>query len=196
MAAGRVGDRRVSATTQRKWLESSKHWPYLCAPNWKPKRVLGAGTTGVCGLWDYVGDPAAHNGPRQVVVKQVSQGEYELEVEATVMRMIQDSSATEQVVKIYKGYHLDPGSGASKHFDPWPYDLYRNPLPAMDVARIYIDYCPGGDLDHKLRNLPAGQLWQEEELWRLLECMARELLVLEIGNEDPNAVPCPRRTGK
>jgi serine/threonine protein kinase len=155
--------------------------------------VLGGGTSGIVGLWEYIGPivaPPAVAPPDFVVVKQViPDNEYELNVESQLMERIMRSTApngTEHVVKLYKSAYSDPGGGTSDP-DPSPYGGDGAHDPAKDVCRIYMEYVQGGDLENKLKKLPRRQAWLEEDLWRLMGCLARALVILECGTENPQA---------
>lgn len=72
--------------------------------------------------------------------------------------------------------------------DPWGDPNLPRPhphLPQNDVGRMYIEYCPGGDLEQMHEKNPQGRQWAEEEIWRLLECLARGAVVMDSGTENP-----------
>lgn len=92
----------------------------------------------------------------------------------------------EHCVKLYKVRHTDAGSGTMSgtliqgewydRLDPYAFNsqgLY-NP-GGGDVARIYMEYCPGGDVQARMdENIQFGQYVPEELivsttslLWRL-----------------------------
>lgn len=71
--------------------------------------------------------------------------------------------------------------------DPWGDPNLPRPhphLPGNDVGRMYIEYCPGGDLEQMHEKNPPGRQWAEEEIWRLLECLARGAVVMDSGTEN------------
>ena len=90
---------------------------------------------------------------------------------------------TKHIVRLFKAFHYDPGGGTSP-IDPTPYDINYRHNNLLDVARIYMEYCVRGDLNRKTLELEERKPWQEEELWRLLECLTKALLVIEAGSED------------
>jgi hypothetical protein len=178
------------AKDQRAWLAASKHWPNLPPAQWKATRVLGAGGHGICGLWVRVAGAPVWPGPNEVVVKQVPRSKAtELKFESICLKRIKistsASSGTKHIVDIYKKQFLDPGAGTNEDYDPSPYSLLPPMNHILDVARIYLEYCPGGDLFHKFRELPLMQPWSEEELWRLLGCLVRGAIVMDVGTERP-----------
>lgn len=183
----------ISAHQQRQWLRSSREWTDL-KRTWRATKILGAGSYGICGLWRYVGEAGNWTGPNHVVVKQMAQQNYEFQVESTLMeRIMKYTGGTDHVVKLYKACYTSPGSGTSD-VDPNPFDPITGAYDgALDVARIYLEYCPGGDLHEAAINFPWPALrWPEEILWRLLHCFAKALLVLETGAEDPHVAPWAR----
>lgn len=185
--------RGYKAAAQRAWLRKSAAWPDLPPAQWTSVRILGAGGHGICGLWRRI--LPAHNlaaaaGPTEVVVKQVPhpQGSL-LEVESKLLRRMQLNSAgsggSEHIVKLYKECFYDPGSGTNEDYDPNPNELLAPLNHFLDVARIYLEFCSGGDLSAKFETLPRDQYWSEEELWRLLRCLIMGAIVMDIGTEQP-----------
>ena len=172
---------------QRAWLERSRGWALGFGNSWRPRGVLGAGTFGIIGLWDYIGQDNAM--PRSLAVKQSfgSQSDANsLRWESKLLSEIR-STGTNHVVKIYKAFHQDGGTGTSEDRDPLPYDSQGNYSGRMNVSRIYLEYCENGTLDKAIadhaRQAPDG--WIAEELiWRILDCLARALMVLERGSEE------------
>jgi len=62
-----------------------------------------------------------------------------------------------------------------------------------EVTRLYMEYCENGDMQHLLEELfvlriesEYGDL-PEENIWRILGCLAKAGLVLAKGTEDPDA---------
>ena len=53
---------------QTEWLRHSKYWEGLELNAWRSRKVLGAGSFGVCGLWERISE--GEDLPRFVVVKQ------------------------------------------------------------------------------------------------------------------------------
>lgn len=49
---------------------------------------------------------------------------------------------TDHVVKIYKGFHLDGGTGADARRDPIPFDVNNNYDASMEVCRKLKGLCP------------------------------------------------------
>ncbi|KAE8451470.1 hypothetical protein EG329_003543 [Mollisiaceae sp. DMI_Dod_QoI] len=170
---------RAGAVSQRRqfaWLERSKYWPDLPQAEWRAEKVLGKGTYGLTGLWNYIGSNP--NTPRQIAVKQ-SQGKYAsaLERESKMLHLT-SSTGTDHVVKLYKDCYRAGGTGTFVD-DPLPYrsGSYREDL---EVVRIYMEYAPGGDAQalYNLIRSNSDYVIPEEHLWRMLECFASACLVL------------------
>jgi hypothetical protein len=105
----------LSVRRQHEWLHRFKQWIGLDANLWKAKKVLGAGGNGVVGLWEYQGNNTLF--PRNIVIKQGHDDPESMAWESKLLRQI-TGTGTEHVVKLYKGYHRDGGSGTSDLFDP------------------------------------------------------------------------------
>jgi len=94
----------MTRNQQKSWLRRSATWRDLDPNVWQPRKVLGAGSYGVCGLWrrKTVGGLA----PNDIVVKQNEPGTaYSLKWESYLLGEIMHASGggTEHVVKLYKG---------------------------------------------------------------------------------------------
>lgn len=91
------------------------------------------------------------------------------------------------MVRLYKKAASGTGSGTSEagSFDP-----------AGTVYRMYMEFCDAGDLNnYRESKLDAANgeprsMVPEEHFWRMLHCLARGLLVMEQGSEDP-MIPKP-----
>ena len=53
---------------------------------------------------------------------------------------------TEHVVKLYKAFHNDWGTGAEDIFDPFGFSRNKRAAPGKEVSRIYIEHCAGGEM--------------------------------------------------
>jgi serine/threonine protein kinase len=62
-----------------------------------------------------------------------------------------------------------------------------------EVTRLYIEHCENGDMQQLLEELCDLRIESkygyipEENIWRILRCLAKAALVLEKGTEDPDA---------
>ncbi|KUJ21758.1 kinase-like protein [Mollisia scopiformis] len=173
---------------QTAWLQRSENWLNL-PKDWFPRKVLGRGTYGIVGRWDYNGDNTAM--PRSIAVKQTGVTKAgPLMLESKLLRLL-TLVGDEHIIKLYKGCHLEGGSGTDRELDPLPYspDTFAGPKE-LDVSKIYIEFMPGGDARQWLKELEKDKKYvvPEEHLWRILNCLARAILILEQGSDNP-AVP-------
>lgn len=104
------------------WLERSLGWRGI-AGAWKPVKVLGAGSYGLCGLFKYVGNGG--NFPAYIVVKQSGGPDKDLRTESRLMKQL-GVSRSPHIIKLYKSYHEAAGTGTSDQFDPSPYNNVPN----------------------------------------------------------------------
>lgn len=128
------------------WLERSVTWPGI-AGAWEAVKVLGHGGYGLCGLFKYKG--RERNTPGYIVVKQSGSPDRNLRNESRLLRNL-GASGSPHIVKLYKSYHREGGTGTSTKFDPHPYtsepglgDTYTE---EREVSRIYLEFCARGDL--------------------------------------------------
>lgn len=155
-------------------------WTTLPPTEWQAKGVLGAGAYAIVGLWEYIGNNP--NTPPFVVVKQQSKSHYTLKFESKLLSDIQQSCDTEHIVKLLKPCYREGGSGTSTA-DPHPFRDDGQYDPRLQVAKMYLEYCERGELGRKVQNCVYRH--PVEHIWRILDCMARGLAVLEHGTEDP-----------
>lgn len=161
-------------------------WPALDPTEWQARKVLGMGSTGLVGLWDYIGNDATK--PRHMAVKQVAPDEHRsMRAESKFLHLLA-STGTKHVVRLYKEAHALAGTGTMDDQDPLPFDDAGDFDEDLQVNRMYLEYVPGGDMADWIDSVTA-QIGQppEEHLWRILLCMAKALHVLEYGTEDPAA---------
>lgn len=173
----KVGDNGVSQFRQFAWLERSKTWPELPVKKWRPRKVIGKGTYGLCGLWEYTGND--NSMPRHIAVKQTSGSSKALRGESKMMHLI-TSCGSNHCVKLYKGCHRGQGTGIDKKYDPLPFASSGEYLKEMEVLRMYMEYLPNGDVDDLARLIHSQDDWviPEEHLWRILLCYAKYCMVL------------------
>jgi hypothetical protein len=179
------GIKNYSDNDQVEFLRAAQKWPALKG-EWAAKQILGAGENGIVLKFECTGsDPRV---PKFMVVKQSHEEEKnELQLESRHLQRIA-ATGTEHVVRLYRTVRGVPGSGTSTQFDPHPDDGYQ-------MYRIYLEFCGAGDSEkyreNKLKQgrelgTPGRCIIPEEHLWRILHCIARGLLVLEQGSEDPD----------
>ncbi len=176
---------RFTTEEQHAWLKNSKHWAGLDATKWKGRKVIGAGGNGTVGLWDYIaGD---NRMPPSIVIKQTDpSGAEGLQWESKLLRNATKTKSV-HIIKLYKACHLEGGTGSHHIFDPLPFNRGSGAYdPRKEVARMYMEYCPGGDLNEYVQR-HRGRPIPEEHLWRIFGCLARAFHVLEHGAEHPAA---------
>lgn len=161
-------------------------WPGLDPTEWQARRVLGMGTFGLVGQWDYIGnDPTK---PRNIAIKQTAPDEIEsMAAESKFLHLIA-STGTKHVVKLYKAAHRDAGTGTMKEADPLPFDRNGDFNADLQVNRMYLEFAPSGDMYGWMSKLRSPvRKPPEEHMWRILQCIAKALHVLEYGTEEPAA---------
>jgi hypothetical protein len=177
----------ISEYRQFAWLERSKNWDGLDPTEWLARKILGAGSYGLVRLWEYIGGKAKM--PTHMVVKQtVPKKRYELASESKFLGLT-TSTGTDHIVKLYKGYHEVEGTGVTdkRGWDGLPFNSDDQWDEEFTIARMYIEYCGGGDLSEwmkRIRKEDRRFVIPEEVLWRILFCLANALLVLDKGSED------------
>lgn len=175
----------VAVHRQIAYLQRSREWGAALPRAWKPRKVLGAGGNGVCSLFEYTGN--VQGMPRKMVIKQ---SDTSLREEGIFLHKFADLQS-EHVIKIYKDVYSEGGTGSSPKFDCLPFTQgVWDPNKLID--RMYIEYCEGGDL-HDAMQLPdmrnVAYPVPEEFVWRIFECLARSLLIMEFGTENPMGQP-------
>ncbi|KAL2060043.1 hypothetical protein VTL71DRAFT_9865 [Oculimacula yallundae] len=126
--------------------------------NWKGTKILGEGSYGLIGLFQY--DPDTDDPPPEetkVVVKQASQKDEDFVNERNVLIQCRDQAISQHIV--------------------------RNLPDGEDAKHLVFEYCQGdlsGLLGKRIhRNLP----FKEITLWRIFECLVDACSVLEFGAE-------------
>ena len=138
---------------QKVWLERSVTWSGI-AGVWEGVRVLGQGGYGLCGMFKYKGQD--ERVPPYIAVKQTGRPDKALLNESRLLAQL-GASGSPHIVKMYKSYHQEGGTGTSTNFDPYPYtrysmlgDIYT---PEKEVSRIYLEYCSRGDLWNWIKHI-------------------------------------------
>ena len=182
----------MSEKQQKEWLKRSEQWSDVRANPYVGKRVLGAGSNGIVGVWEYQGNPPPLM-PKLIAVKQASDvggasATEALRVESKLMRDILGTN-TNHVVKLYKSCYLTGGSGAHPLKDLLPVLTAAGAIhPNTQIARMYMEYCRNGDMTTQLKKVvDQNEDIPEEYIWRFLHCIASALVVLWHGNENSDA---------
>jgi hypothetical protein len=126
------------------WMKSERRWKNRVGKGWVAKKVLGQGGVGVVGHWEYQGPDRAMKPLKDIAVKQAparrksrKTNEWTgagLEKEAQFLMLF--AGRTQHIVRMYRHMYKDTGSGPGSVLA----DL------ATEVHRIFLEYCPGGDL--------------------------------------------------
>jgi len=124
----------MSRIQQLTWLRRSKRWPRF-QRFWKPIKVLGAGTSGLCGLWGNT--ERSRKFPDYLVVKQ-DRNRHGSHAESKFLRQLMQRDA-EHIIKIYRATHAIEGSGTSIYKDPKGLNDNNLPIPNGLVYRIYLE---------------------------------------------------------
>jgi hypothetical protein len=135
------------------WLERSVSWHGI-AGVWKGVKVLGNGSYGLCGLFEYQGSD--QDMPKHIVVKQSGRPDTSLQNESRLLKRFGDTG-TVHIVKMYKSYHQEGGTGTSADFDPSPFTyvhyLGNTYDESKEVSRIYLEYCDRTDMSQLIKYL-------------------------------------------
>lgn len=178
--------------TTNNWLNKQLTWRVPLGPEWEPVRALGIGSAeSVTGLWTRSktagGAALSPTDLSHVVVKQVlARGEPDALTGLQSIGTDREFAAYEllntvnskHIVKMYRTMHRDVGGGTAN----FPADFL-----GVCNERLYLEFCPGGDMQGMFTNMIKGQPLEEEDVWRIFDDLARACAVLEIGTEDFNA---------
>lgn len=128
------------------WLERAVSWQGINS-TWKAVKVLGNGSYGICALFEHHGPEDGM--PSHIVVKQSGIPDDNLKIESRLLGQL-GASGSPHIVKMYKSYHQEPGTGTSYEFDPLPLVEMMGMAPMYtpegEVSRIYLEYCDKGDM--------------------------------------------------
>lgn len=179
------------------WLASEPIWTTRVGKGWKGTRFLGKGSFGVCGLWEFQPDYAsgAHSDSfelsafepdiKQVVIKM---SEYlPDEPSALGLKSGLDEGRFGALLALANSDHILRQFGTNMIGDSFE--------EIGDVVKIFLEYCPGGDLDQFLPRNEQEEanpkpLLQEPDLWALFYCLALGISVMDRGTETPQG-PSP-----
>ncbi|KAG0647414.1 Serine threonine-kinase GIN4 [Hyphodiscus hymeniophilus] len=169
------------------FLASQPDWRQGLGPGWKGTKFLGKGGYDIVGLWEYKGDPMRAPAVTKVVVKVAEDTDQDIDKNIFRGKTAYDEGnilaklskvPTNHVIKQYGGNRV-----GDKFLD-------------MDyVVRIYLEFCPGGDLDQFIarEGEAPNHLLDEADLWAIFNCLAIGALAMHRGTELPTEV---RRQGR
>jgi hypothetical protein len=183
------------------WFESEPQWQSRVDVGWKSTKLLGRGSTGVAGLWEYLPADAISSSTaatvpkfKHVVVKMspidkfANLGRKRINGPLTAMDesnmgLKLSAIVARHVVHQYRGNRVGDSFGELD-----------------EVVQLFLEYCPGGDLDpffprtlEEVEN-PLPPL-HEYHFWTLFHCMAvgimamdrRTEVVIEAARKGPQA---------
>lgn len=115
---------------------------------WAAQNVLGEGGFGIASLWRY-NDPGHKYDNLQVVLKTGKgiAAERDMEKEGKIMNLLSDRNEEHLLSMVY----VD-----------------------KDFTKLYLEYCPEGDLNSLMRKLNSQRKRAtEEQVWRVLLCLTK-----------------------
>lgn len=166
------------------WLRSEPNWKNRVGKDWRGVRVLGQGGYGITGHYQYVGtNPSVR--VRDLCVKQTATNEFGSFGVGGGGGAVQEGDMLNHfkgtcphIIQILHGPFNDTGSGVELDGD----------IDELDapVERIYLELMEGGDLCSAIEKAKKTKYtWKEEELWSIFYCLAKAVLAMHSGSEDP-----------
>ncbi|PVH86236.1 kinase-like protein [Cadophora sp. DSE1049] len=175
-----------------RWLHRAVSWDGLTTPGggiWKGVKVLGQGTYGIAGWFQYEGPNKSI--PQSLVVKQCGPRDRAALLRESRMLAELRGTGSKHIVQMFKSIFYTAGTGVHPRWDPIPYiktvgadgtkaHIYDQNL---QVSRIYLEHCQQGDLWRYDQNIHGKDHFPYEEfLWRTWEC----LLFLPLVKKTPD----------
>lgn len=167
-------DKAAVKASQDAWLASEPNWRFRLGDEWHPQRFFSTGMSAL-GLWTR-GD-AEMLPPSQlthIIVKQTESPPEASGPDEAKCYALLNKVNSEHIIKTYRRVHRD---------------LPQRTKIAGDegrmVERIYLEYCPGGDLRGFVEGLKLlTRALEEEDIWYIFHCLALSCSVLDRGTED------------
>lgn len=162
------------------FLDSEPTWSQRLGDGWKGTRFLGKGNFGIVGLWEYRGDPARAPPVTQVVVKQSTDEPMDEFHEIWGGKSAMDEGRILKLLGKLNSNHIIRQYGGNRVGDRF--------LDMGLVVRIFLEFCPGGDLDQLVAGFeqPQRPVLSEIDLWTIFKCLALGIAVLDRGTENTN----------
>lgn len=157
------------------FLTGDQGWRHGLGPGFKGKKFLGRGSFGVAGLWTY-NQPLGHALRPSITSVVVKMSQIEL---GGTDRDGLNEGAIGLILSKFQSPHLVRQFGGNRLGDRF-YEM-------EDVVRIFLEYCPGGDLQQLMpdeRNSEGTRL-AEVDLWAIFHCLAKGTYALERRTERP-----------
>jgi serine/threonine protein kinase len=166
-------DIKMSNFAQR-WLESSDSWQHFnLGPGWKGKKILGRGSYGIAGLWEYEGSAETVPAIKQVVVKQTPLSAYDKDedpyIEGKILQLLAEAKSR-HIIELYGPPREEAFNGEK-------------------VIRLFLEYCPGGTLEKLMeddgrKERVSKRPLLEADVWAIFFCLALGVAVMDRGTED------------
>jgi len=163
------------------FLNSSPQWKSSLGPGWIGTKLLGKGGFGVAGLFEYHGPASSAPAITQIVVK-MSEAQLPLFPDPQVFPKSKiDEGITLRRLAACKSQHIVRIYGGNRLGDRFG--------EMGEVVRIFLEYCPGGDVGRFLSGYGESPLepLEEVDVWALFYCMALGVVVMARGTEDLKA---------
>ncbi|KAI9052629.1 hypothetical protein LZ554_003971 [Drepanopeziza brunnea f. sp. 'monogermtubi'] len=161
------------------FLASEPTWRHRIGKGWHGTKFLGRGSFGVTGLWEYQGNDPNPPALRHVVVKQ---SQLEVYMPGGGHRSALDEGNIGLTLSFIKAKHLVRQYGGNRLGDSFA-EMGR-------VIRIFMEYCPGGDLSQfvpmglaAMRKKPEPL--SEMDCWTIFKCLALGVLAMDKRTEEP-----------
>ncbi|CAD6445194.1 163185ac-775c-4048-b306-ccae59ca0c15 [Sclerotinia trifoliorum] len=169
----------------QEWLKRSYGWEINAdklagQSKWIGDKVLGKGCA-VIKKGTYVKGNYIYE---RFVVKQASspQAKASMQNGAYISKCLGEEALNhkpEHIVTPIGGYKEDAGTGTDDTFDP----VYVHDFAPDTVARIYTPYYEGGNFQQWLDENYSSEYPSENDVWSVMECLARICMNLEHGYE-------------
>lgn len=162
------------------WLDSEKDWEQRLGEGWTGTKFLGKGSFGIVGLWEYRGDPANAPEITQVVVKQCEDADQDPERNIWGGKTPYDEARILTKLSKAKTNHIIKQYGGNRVGDKF--------LEMGYVVRIFLEFCPGGDLKQLLakEGEDPNTALSEADFWAIFNCLALGVFAMYCGTEDPS----------
>ncbi|KAK6582490.1 hypothetical protein PZA11_004898 [Diplocarpon coronariae] len=164
------------------FLASEPTWKNRIGQGWHGTKLLGKGSFGVTGLWEYLGDDPKAPALKQVVVKQSQFKEYELGSKSGKTTL--DEGNLGLMIAGINARHIVRQYGGNRLGDRFAH--------MEEVVKIFLEYCPGGDLNQFIPGRAgesrstkiAPEPLSEMDAWAIFNCLALGVHALDRRSEN------------
>ena len=159
------------------WIATEPTWTSRIGAGWEGK-FLAKGGYGVVGAWTYVAPAETAPVVKDVVVKMSSFEDFapreRIYDEGNILRTLA-TAGSRHIVRQFGGNRSGDNFG----------DM-------LGVVKIFLEYCPGGDLMQFLREYHDDERkppLHEVDVWAIFYCLALAVVVMDRGTENLTAQP-------